>query len=407
MSKIICEVCGTSYPETAAQCPICGCVRPADVHGVAGDTNENEKSGYTYVKGGRFSKSNVRKRIGAAQAAARESSVPDAPEKQKDSRGLVITAVLLLLAIIAIIIYIAVKFLMPPEILDDPNSASSSTTGETIEILCSDIYLDVKKIVFAEQDESRMLYATAWPADTTEKIYYESSDEDVVIVNQSGKVTAVGPGEAWITVTCGTVTVTCDVECTFEDETTEDTSTQDTTDETTESTVDENVEFKLNRKDITFSRKGETWVIYDGTIPLSSITWTSDNESVCTISNGKVVAVGYGDTKIHAEYNGQKVSCIIRCSFKADSSGGTGGNVSEDGGGVSEDGGSSADGQTKTVISDGLNMRNGAGTSYDIVASFGKGDKVTVTETKTVNGVTWGKVPYNGYDGWICMDYVE
>ena len=25
MNKIICDVCGTDYPETAAQCPICGC----------------------------------------------------------------------------------------------------------------------------------------------------------------------------------------------------------------------------------------------------------------------------------------------------------------------------------------------------------------------------------------------
>ena len=29
MSKIICDVCGTSYPDTAEQCPICGCSRDA------------------------------------------------------------------------------------------------------------------------------------------------------------------------------------------------------------------------------------------------------------------------------------------------------------------------------------------------------------------------------------------
>ena len=60
MSKIICEVCGTSYPETANQCPICGCVRPADATSVETDTAV--ETGYTYVKGGRFSKANVRKR---------------------------------------------------------------------------------------------------------------------------------------------------------------------------------------------------------------------------------------------------------------------------------------------------------------------------------------------------------
>lgn len=71
MSKIICDVCGTSYPESATQCPICGCVRPAEVVTVSSEGNpvEMPTSGtYTYVKGGRFSKSNVKKRNGENKA---------------------------------------------------------------------------------------------------------------------------------------------------------------------------------------------------------------------------------------------------------------------------------------------------------------------------------------------------
>ena len=62
MSKVICDVCGTAYPETAAQCPICGCAKnsadqtAAAAVGSAGDTSA---SSYTYVKGGRFSKRNA------------------------------------------------------------------------------------------------------------------------------------------------------------------------------------------------------------------------------------------------------------------------------------------------------------------------------------------------------------
>ena len=59
MSKIICDVCGTSYPESANQCPICGCVRSGDAVTVRGDTNNTEVNttgNYTHVKGGRFSK---------------------------------------------------------------------------------------------------------------------------------------------------------------------------------------------------------------------------------------------------------------------------------------------------------------------------------------------------------------
>ena len=68
MSKIICEVCGTAYPEASTQCPICGCVRPADANGVpSGPEEKAPERTYLHVKGGRFSKANVRKRTTASQ----------------------------------------------------------------------------------------------------------------------------------------------------------------------------------------------------------------------------------------------------------------------------------------------------------------------------------------------------
>ena len=64
MSKIICDVCGTSYAETLTQCPICGCVRSVDVRTVSESEDDELQSahtgGYNHVKGGRFSKSNVK-----------------------------------------------------------------------------------------------------------------------------------------------------------------------------------------------------------------------------------------------------------------------------------------------------------------------------------------------------------
>lgn len=49
-----------------------------------------------------------------------------------------------------------------------------------------------------------------------------------------------------------------------------------------------------------------------------------------------------------------------------------------------------------------LNVRSGAGTSYSIVGYLEDGDPVTVTQTKTVDGQTWGKIS----TGWINMSYV-
>lgn len=58
---------------------------------------------------------------------------------------------------------------------------------------------------------------------------------------------------------------------------------------------------------------------------------------------------------------------------------------------------------TKTVTADCLRIRSQAGTSATIVGYLYYGAKVEVLETKTVNGMTWGRVS----KGWISMDYVK
>ena len=115
MSKIICDVCGTTYPETAAQCPICGCVRPGEAKVVSTNTSvlpEEGENSYTYVKGGRFSKSNVRKRNQNNNAAASASSATakeDGEKKDGSEKGLTIAVIVLLLAIVAVVLYVVLR----------------------------------------------------------------------------------------------------------------------------------------------------------------------------------------------------------------------------------------------------------------------------------------------------------
>lgn len=56
-----------------------------------------------------------------------------------------------------------------------------------------------------------------------------------------------------------------------------------------------------------------------------------------------------------------------------------------------------------TITGDYLRIRSGAGTSYSILGYLRTGDKVTILETKTVNGVKWGRIN----KGWISMEYVK
>ncbi len=393
MSKIICDICGTSYPETEKRCPICGCVCDNDVQRATSEINKegNVTTGYTYVKGGRFSKANVKKRNKqGAKAETRVTREPVAPEPviedvppEKTGRGLVITAVVLLIAIVAVLVYIAVKWFGP--ISDAPDTDESTGISQSQTIPCTNVKLDVTSVVLEQEGEAIMLDVKREPADTTDGLTFKSEDESIATVNSVGKITAVGNGTTKIVITCGDIIKEVEVTCqitentTTEDTSTEDTTTEDTTKDTTENEPEKET-LKLNRTDITFDQEGKSWMLYSGTIAKNLITWSSDNEEVATISEGKVVAVGSGTTKVYAEYEDQKVSCIIRCVFK-DGTGVSGnGGVSEDGGntgtsgngGVSEDGGNSG-----TTVSTDYGIYTFVGKTSDF--SMNKGEKIALS----------------------------
>ncbi len=54
------------------------------------------------------------------------------------------------------------------------------------------------------------------------------------------------------------------------------------------------------------------------------------------------------------------------------------------------------------VVADSLNVRSGAGSSYQKLGSLKMGETVTVT---LCDG-SWGRIDFNGQVGWISMDYV-
>ena len=60
-------------------------------------------------------------------------------------------------------------------------------------------------------------------------------------------------------------------------------------------------------------------------------------------------------------------------------------------------------GETKTVTANCLCIRRTAGTSGTVVGYLYYGSKVTILETTTVNGFSWGRTS----QGWISLDYVK
>lgn len=61
-------------------------------------------------------------------------------------------------------------------------------------------------------------------------------------------------------------------------------------------------------------------------------------------------------------------------------------------------------GRTATVLRSAgeLNVRSGAGTTYNEIGRLKGGDTITVYEQINVNGMNWGNIGY----GWVSMDYV-
>jgi len=334
MSKVICEVCGTTYPETSAQCPICGCARSGEVQAVRNSAGTASSGGqqYTHVKGGRFSKANVKKRTHTSGHPARQPDrqpVSRETKKQPKDRTdtvLTITVIFLLLAIVAVVLYIVFRFFdvgLPensqPAGTTPPQSTTQSTqlsttepstqlseTTDPPEVPCNSLTMDTTNIRLEKIGSATLLNVYPDPANTTDEMTYASSDESVATVTESGKVVAVSPGIAQITITCGNAQLICTVVCGAEEvaEPTTEATTEPTTEATTQPTTVPLVDFELNRSDFTLSSKGESWVLYNGSIPKTQIIWKSDNEDVATVDNGKVVAVGPGTTTIHAEYNG-------------------------------------------------------------------------------------------------------
>ncbi len=52
-----------------------------------------------------------------------------------------------------------------------------------------------------------------------------------------------------------------------------------------------------------------------------------------------------------------------------------------------------------------LYVRAGAGTNYKQLGKLTSGTKITVLETKSFNNMNWGRIIYNGKEGWVCLYY--
>jgi len=337
MSKIICDICGTSYPDTADQCPICGCAKDMTAESLLGEYVEEEvtETLQERPKGGRFAASNVRKRKPTIQEEYEDDDDEDEDEydeedddeeeEEKSNAPLVILLVIIIVALLAVTGFIFVKYFMPnmlPEETTAPTTAAPTQAVETTAaptVPCTSLVLTSgTDIVLEDVGFSWLINVSALPENTTDQIIFTSSDESVVIVGEDGTVTAVGEGTAVISIICGTEQINCNVVCDFTPETTvpETTVPETTIPETTvpETTLPD-VTISFVKSDVTSRMIGEQFPlkVKPSDLDPTLITWSSENEGICVVDEtGLVTIKGRGTTHVYAEYNGQKIECIVR-----------------------------------------------------------------------------------------------
>ena len=390
MSKIICDVCGTRYPESAEQCPICGRVSGAEKKNDSDEVEGTYGREYSHTKGGHFSKANVKKRTAGAPIVEipKEPAKPEpveedeeevfvAPEKKKKSGCFInFLLIIVILALLAVSAYIGLQY-VAPQVLEDYNFSISdiksyvssffeapateepttempteATTEEptteepTTEatVPCTDLVILDSMVVIDEVGQSYLLNAAVAPEDTTDALMYSSSDEGIATVNDEGRITAVGAGEATITVSCGEFSVECKVLCapgdiTLPADNGETTATEATTGEPTEATEAttgaettateattaptkpvqlKDVTLSVKATDVTFVHRGQraTFKLTCG-LANNEVTWTSQDETIITVDeNGVATCVGYGTTNVIVSYGDQQVTILVRCTKK-------------------------------------------------------------------------------------------
>lgn len=116
MDQIICDLCGTAYPQSADRCPVCSYPR----QGTEAPVSAADSAVHKKVKGGRFSTKNVKKRQKAQQKAAKQAV-------RDPNRVLKIIIALLLVAIFLVSGYIAVRFFRARETFQLRSAALQTT----------------------------------------------------------------------------------------------------------------------------------------------------------------------------------------------------------------------------------------------------------------------------------------
>lgn len=353
MSKIICDICGTTYPDSADCCPICGCTNQEAEEFLSGDVYAEEET----VEPATAPVNSRKKEIfdfdevntEDTQEEDAEEEDYDEEEEEEEPRHntfVVILLTVLIVALLGVAAFIFVRYFLPNMSKEEPAATTAviqeaETTAPSTEPTVPCQQMGMLSAAVAElnaEGQQFLLHVKAFPENTTDKIIYTSGDESIATVTEDGKITAVSEGETKIYISCGKVSMDCPVIVKYVEETVppttaetvpeetvakeipEETSAQqeaaaeETTPNTQNSTSLKDVKLKLKKTDIQLGVYYQFQLVLDCDLSPEEVTWTSEHPHIAKVDEqGNVTALKSGTTSITAKYGDQEVQCMVRC----------------------------------------------------------------------------------------------
>lgn len=156
---------------------------------------------------------------------------------------------------------------------------------------------------------------------------------------------------------------------------------------------------KLSTEDFTLRSVGETATI-KASGGSGSYTWASEDEGVASVDqNGKVTAISKGTVNIVVSDGSKKGVCIVRCNVSGSAvTTPTTPSTTPTASGLKA-------GSAKVVNGgNGVRVRSGPGTNYDILATVPNGGSVKIVESA---GDGWYKIIFSGVGGATTTGYMK
>ncbi len=370
MGKIMCDICGTKYPDTVEQCPICGYSNAAAAKTEVEDVVEEVvREARPKSKGGRFSKSNVSKNAEEKVVQTKEEPVDEFDLDLEDLKA----------------------FLganpVPRVELDEP-APKKDEDEEDDE--------DEDEVADDDDDEDD---------DEDDEDEDDDDEDDEEEGGKSGTILNILLGIVIVALLCvsGYIFVKYFLPNMGKPAETVPPTTEaivETQMPETEAPTVPCSALLLSESAIELNEIGQMYLLNVEVQPMDTtdtLMFMSGDDTIATVNEeGRVTAVGEGETVVTIACGEQRLEIVVTVAIPEPTEPPTEAPTDP-----TEP--PTEPGVQKTVTNAFVNVRSGAGTQYDKVGEYKQGDVVTIYEETIVKGRPWGRTDL----GWICTEYVE